>query len=301
MAQYTFDTLLDFDIARIVLPSGYTKLNYIENTDKSYILLNYKANNNTIVETTLSYNSTSGDLVPYGCDPWFTYRNSGFLVFLSPSLNVDFGNQRINLNKSIDIDTWYTFQQSQDGFFLNSNKLQNFNSQTFTCTNNFAIFTFGANLSGNSFLNGKMKAISVKDLTENFELIACENQNNEIGMCDVLNNVFYGNNGTGTFTSGGVAPTYNFQNGDVIKISSKNKAYKYVDGNLVFWYNTIPPLVFKGITFEQTDFWQRPEMVFRGMTFEQTDYWQMPEMVFRGFSFEITDKVGGASMFHGMG
>ena len=37
-----------------------------------------------------------------------------------------------------------------------------------------------------------------------------------------------------------------------------------------------------------------------GFSFEQTDFWQIPEMVFRGFSFEITDKVGGASMFHGM-
>ena len=297
MAQYTFDTLKDFDIAKIVLPSGYTKLNYIENTDKSYILLNYKANNNTIVETTLSYNSTSGDQVPYGCDHWYAYRNSGFIVFLSPSLSVDFGNQRFNLNKSIDIDTWYTFQQSQDGFFLNGNKLTNFNSQTFTCTNNFAIFTFGANLSGSSFLNGKMKTISVKDLTENFELLACENPNNEIGMYDVLNNVFHGNNGTGTFTSGGDAPTYNFQNGDVIKISSENKAYKYVDGNLVFWFNTIPPLVFKGMTFEQTDYWQIPEMVFRGFSFEQTDYWQIPEMVFRGITFEAADRKLMDSLF----
>ena len=41
-------------------------------------------------------------------------------------------------------------------------------------------------------------------------------------------------------------------------------------------------------------------LVFKGFTFEQTDYWQKPESVFRGFSFEITDKVGGSSMFHGM-
>ena len=26
--------------------------------------------------------------------------------------------------------------------------------------------------------------------------------------------------------------------------------------------------------------------MFKGITFEQTDYWQTPEMVFRGFSFE---------------
>jgi len=282
MASYTFDTLLDFDIARIVLPSGYTKLNYIENQGNSYMLLNYKANNNTIVETILSYNSTSGDQVPYGCDHWYGYRNSGFIVFLSPSLNVDFGNQRINLNKSIDIDTWYTFQQSQDGFFLNGNKLTNFNSQTFTCTNNFAIFTFGANLSGNSFLKGKMKAISVKDLTENFELIACENQNNEIGMYDVVTDTFFASQGTNPFISGGTAPTITPIAGDTATITSTGDVYKYEGDAWQLWYTIIPPLVFRGFSFEQTDFWQ------------------IPEMVFRGFSFEITDKVGGASMFHGM-
>ena len=282
MAQYTFDNIVECNIAIANLPSGYTKLNYIENTGNSYILLNYKANNNTIVEATLSYNSTSGDQAPYGCDHWGQYRNSGFLVFLSPSLSVDFGNQRVGLSQGVNIGSWYTFKQSQEGFFLNGNKLTSFNSQTFTCTNNFAIFTFGASVSGNSFLNGKMKAISVKDLTENFELIACQNSNNEIGMYDVVNNVFYGNNGTGTFTSGGTAPTYNFQNGDEIIISSTKTHYQYQDGDLVFYYQEIPPLVFRGITFEQTD------------------YWQKPEFVFRGFSFEITDKVGGASMFHGM-
>ena len=41
-------------------------------------------------------------------------------------------------------------------------------------------------------------------------------------------------------------------------------------------------------------------LVFKGITFEQNDFWQIPESVFRGFSFEITDKAGGASMFHGM-
>ena len=43
-----------------------------------------------------------------------------------------------------------------------------------------------------------------------------------------------------------------------------------------------------------------PPLVFKGITFEQTDFWQIPEMVFRGITFEITDKVGGASMFHVM-
>lgn len=42
-------------------------------------------------------------------------------------------------------------------------------------------------------------------------------------------------------------------------------------------------------------------LVFRGITFEQTDYWQKPEMVFRGFSFEeLFVKKSNISLFHGM-
>ena len=82
------------------------------------------------------------------------------------------------------------------------------------------------------------------------------------------NDIFYANNGTGTFISGGEAPTPNFQNGDEIIISSTLTHYHYQDGDLVFWYQGAEPLVFKGITFEQTDFWQNPESVFRGFSFE---------------------------------
>ena len=46
---------------------------------------------------------------------------------------------------------------------------------------------------------------------------------------------------------------------------------KYEVDNWQIWYTIIPPLVFKGITFEQTDFWQTPESVFRGLSFEYID------------------------------
>ena len=86
---------------------------------------------------------------------------------------------------------------------------------------------------------------------------------------------------------------------DTCYLTSTQDIYIYQNSTWVL-FRSSQPLVFKGITFEQTDYWQKPEMVFRSMTFEQIDFWQKPEMVFRGCSFEITDKVGGASMFHGM-
>ena len=37
MATYTFDTLIYFELSTITLPSGYTKLQYIESTGTQYI------------------------------------------------------------------------------------------------------------------------------------------------------------------------------------------------------------------------------------------------------------------------
>ena len=40
MATYTFDTLLYFELSTITLPSGYTKLNYIENLGNASTYIN---------------------------------------------------------------------------------------------------------------------------------------------------------------------------------------------------------------------------------------------------------------------
>ena len=158
-------------------------------------------------------------------------------------------------------------------------------------------------------------------------MIPCEDGNGNIGMYDVVTETFSASQGTNPFISGGTAPTitpiagdtatvtdlgitltsngtdwyvtnnitiptfsqatqlFSFakgNNGETVTVASTGGVYKYDGDDWQLWYTIIPPLVFRGITFEQTD------------------YWQKPETVFRGFSFEITDKVGGASMFHGM-
>ena len=76
---------------------------------------------------------------------------------------------------------------------------------------------------------------------------------------------------------------------DTCYLTSTKDIYIYQDSTWVL-FRSGQPLVFNGITFEQTDYWQTPEMVFRGISFEQTDYWQTPEMVFRGITFEVADK-----------
>jgi hypothetical protein len=61
--------------------------------------------------------------------------------------------------------------------------------------------------------------------------------------------------------------------------------YKYEGDDWLLWYTITTPLVFRGITFEQTDYWQKPEMVFRGFSFE--------EML-------VLDKINALFMFGGI-
>jgi hypothetical protein len=285
MAQYTFDSILGFNVANCVLPSGYTKQLSLISDGKQYILL--PSTNGNPSGICISFRV----LTPYGGDksiygqinnsaPYLGQYNNTIIfgyksgTGISSQVAIDSNKHVANINyngdKKIILDGNLLFTAT--AYYTNNNPLAIFNAYY------------------NSIFTGQPCEIFYAEPTINdtngnvlskMTLIPASN-GSDLGLYDIENDIFYTNNGTGTFTSGGNAPTYNFQNGDEVIISSTKTHYHYQDGDLVFWYQEIPPLVFKGITFEQTD------------------YWQKPEMVFRGFCFEITDKTGGASMFHGM-
>ena len=291
MAQYTFGNLLDFEFSKIALPSGYTKLNYIENKGNAstYINTNYVANANTKLRALVSINTTGYNSMGYiGTYRYgFNLNGSGIYYAVNTShyyyaLTTSIGQKRLieidNISKNVSLDGvvlgTITISYPIGGTYW-IGRYNNYNGEYF----NGKIFY-------HEFLEN---GISVQ------KMIPCEDSNGNIGMYDTVTDTFFANQGTNPFISGGEAPTPNYQNGDEVIISSTKIHYHYQDGDLVFWYQEVLPLVFKGITFEQTDSWQIPEMVFRGFSFEQTDYWQIPESVFRGFSFEYIDRKSGVS------
>lgn len=285
MAQYTFDTLFDYEFSKIVLPSGYTKQLSLISNGNQYILLPSTNGNPSGVRISFKILASSGEKAIYGQlnnnAPYFgkngnnfgfAYRNgTGYSTLIVADDNKHIVGINYNGDKKIFLDENLLFTAT--AYYANNKPLAIFNAYT-----------------NNGVYNGQPCEIFYAEPTINdtngnvlskMTLIPASN-GSDLGLYDIENDVFYTNNGTGSFTSGGTAPTYNFQNGDEIIISQTKTHYHYQDGDLVFYYQEMPPLVFRGITFEQTD------------------YWQKPEMVFRGFSFEITDKVGGSSMFHGM-
>ena len=300
MAQYTFDTLLDFDIANIVLPSGYTKLNYIENQGNAstYIDTNYVANGNTKLRALASINATGSNSMGYigtyrygfnlTGSQLYTYVNTSFYRYTEKA---SIGQKKLveidNISKKVSLDgvvigTMATISYPIGGTYW-IGRLNNYNSEY-----------FNGKIYYHEFLEN---GVSVQ------KLIPCEDGNGNIGMYDVVTDNFFANQGTNPFISGGTAPTITPIAGDTATVTSTGGVYKYEGDDWQLWYTIVPPLVFKGITFEQTDYWQIPEMVFRGFSFEQTDFWQKPEMVFRGFSFEemlVLDKINALFMFGGI-
>ena len=331
MAQYTFGNLLDFEFSKIALPSGYTKLNYIENKGNAstYINTNYVANANTKLRALVSINTTGYNSMGYiGTYRYgFNLNVSGIYYYVNTSnyyyaVTSSIGQKRLieidNISKNVSLDgvvlgTMPTISYPIGGTYW-IGRLNNFNAEYF----NGKIFY-------HEFLEN---GISVQ------KMIPCEDSNGNMGMYDTVTDTFFSNQGTNPFISGGEAPTTNYQNGDTctitdlgitltsngtdwyvtnnitiptlsqatqlfsfakgnngvtVTVTSTGGVYKYEVDSWQKWYTIIPPLVFKGFTFEQTDFWQIPESVFRGFSFEQTDFWQIPESVFRGFSFEQTD------------
>ena len=343
MAQYTFDTLKDFELAGISLPSGYQRVEWLQSTGTQYIKIPCQLNAINSIST--KYKSAIG---------W------AFGNCVSAS-----GSQGLMLSQQATTAvSWFGNRQYQDNLPYNST-----NSYTKivagddaanvpSSLNAIGIF---CNLYQNNISN-RTPSTYYYFITNLFSLVACRRTSDSVaGMYDIANGVFYSNAGTGTFSIGGdVAPitpiagdtatitelgltmTYNdgyfrIVDNQTLTLSQATQLFSFAKGdngvtatitdlgitltsNGTGWYvtNNITIPTFSqatqlfsfakgdnGVTATVTstvgvykyegDDWQLwytiiPPLVFKGITFEQTDFWQIPEMVFRGFSFEITDK-----------
>ena len=286
MAQYTFDTLKDFELAGISLPIGYQRVEWLQATGTQYINTGLRIGANDI-EYNFKWREISAEAGTSLCgskDP-----RSGILYHPSAgAIYAAIGSTSYGLGtRAIPINSWITANLTA------KNGAWSFRTNETTLSGSYSGTVINSNYNFFLFCNSGVQEFSKYSQIPFFDLkvggvllrsfVSCRRTSDSVaGMYDIVNDVFYANAGTGTFSIGGdVAPITPIV-GDTATITSTGDVYKYEGDDWQLWYTITPPLVF------------------RGMTFEQTDYWQIPEMVFRGFSFEITDKVGGASMFHGM-
>lgn len=187
------------EIKRGRLPSGYTQLEYIQSSGTQYIDTGFKPNQNSRVVF---------DFFPVsiGQTHLFGSRSSNsssdyFLVLCTG------GYYRDDYASSKTVTTI----APTDRMVIDKNKnVVNFGSQTYThsaatFTGAYPIVLFASNTGGNVSYMTNIRLYSCKIYDNGVlsrDFIPCKNASGVIGLWDDVNNVFYQNAGTGTFTAG---------------------------------------------------------------------------------------------------
>lgn len=194
------------------LPEGYTKLEYLWNTDRAYIDTGYSAPDGFIAELGFAYTDfgTSGGRYIIGAHNTASpYERSGIGANVgstsyfamgvgddSPSTGVVAKlNRRYNLklstvkgNSYLDVDGVRVWQST--------------NSQSRSARTLLLFYNHYSLNSGSNGTMGKLWPVKIYSptgkLVRNF--VPCMNPNGEYGMWDKVEGKFYGNCGTGAFT-----------------------------------------------------------------------------------------------------
>jgi len=186
------------------LPNAYQEVEYIESSGTQYIDSNVIPDNSTGLKVKFSQTSSSDDIV-VGCISqtngrfWISVYNNAKQYI---SFNINSNPFDCNLNEIYNTEN--NFLNSRKGK-INGIDVVNINETLKTTTN--SIYVFGANYYQQGFNLGcscKIYNLMISqgsNVIRNF--IPCyRKSDNEIGLYDLVNNVFYTNQGTGTFTKG---------------------------------------------------------------------------------------------------
>ena len=181
------------------LPSGYRKLEDIQSSGTQYIDTGIIGSYDTRVTADFEVLSIgSGTVFVFGSqannDVRFCLGITSASVFRS-----DYGTEYIS-GPSAATGTKYKADKNRNVCTINGTAI-NSNVQTFTGTTN--IYLFARNYSSLSYASLKMygcKIYSNDVLVRDF--IPCKNPSGVVGMWDDVNDTFYSNAGSGTFTAG---------------------------------------------------------------------------------------------------
>lgn len=180
------------------LPSGYKKLEYIQSSGTQYINTGFKPNQNTKIELdVLSAEGTSSN-IPY----IFGTQDSSNNYFVATWV-LGYGNGMVTTGINLYDGKFHVVKVENGALYKDGSIIAQRTVSSFSI--GVPIFLFAVNSSKQSIGYGACKLRSCKiydngTLVRDF--IPCKNASGAVGMWDDVNSTFYGNAGSGTFTSG---------------------------------------------------------------------------------------------------
>lgn len=183
------------------LPTGYTRLEYIESTGTQYIDTGVVPDANTKVEC--DFFAKTLDCGVFGAR--IDYDDNAFTLFWSTTnaAAIEIGNTFFAIGSKAVTNKRCVVEMSATSFKLDGETIQTY-SQT-AISPGVAIYIFWSSGASFSKLSGRVYSFKIyggTTIVRNF--IPCKNGNGTIGLWDDVSDTFYQNAGTGSFTAGPV-------------------------------------------------------------------------------------------------
>ena len=185
------------------LPAGYTPLEYIEATGTQYIDTGVVANTDKFKFVSSISPQTTADTVMYG----MMATDSG-----SPGITLGtlgkwrYGNTAIqSISPAFSVGNVYNSELSWKKIVINGTTYTTDNATNWDNNLNYSIYLFARNAHGTvgSFASARIYYFKIYNNNALVrDMVPAKNSSGVIGMYDLVNDVFYTNKGTGTFTAG---------------------------------------------------------------------------------------------------
>ena len=193
----------DISVDDIFVKNGYSKLEYIESTGTQYIDTGVVVTNNTVVMAEL-FTNYSGNKNWFGGSSNSSDSNFVFNSWSQTQIEYQYGasNEWYKLNVDYDVvGKKFIVEFGNGSLKINNSKKVDLPTDSFTDKNNLYLFLRNggsANISGRVYT---FKIYNGNILIRDF-LPAVRNNDNAVGLYDLVNNKFYENKGSGEFIKG---------------------------------------------------------------------------------------------------
>lgn len=185
------------------LPSGYKQLEYIQSSGTQYIDTGIAPSSTLKVVTTFTVNDDGWNNYSIFGSAW---SESGFMVDALSGGKIVFYSKGYGKQVPANVGSPNTIECSQSEFVVNGTSYQMTGTGT-ESTNNIFIFWVGNQAYTDN--RGRMKLYSFQ-MYDNGTLVRdfvpCISDSGDVGLYDIVEEQFYANIGTGTFTAGPEVP-----------------------------------------------------------------------------------------------
>lgn len=232
------------------LPNEYQEVEYIESTGTQYIDTGVTPTNKTNIKLDIDFISGESDKwIPLIAERTKTSASSGWIAMFGIWINS--GTKEIALNyvttdtsaiAGTNGDGRHSYSNSENKFYLDNTLISTLSTSSFTSALNLYVFALNELLIGSTNIetrNCTAKLYELKiydDSTLIRDFVPCyRKSNNEVGLYDLVNNVFYTNAGTGVFLMGEAVGTTDANL--MPMIGNKKVLKRYIGENLIYQKN----------------------------------------------------------------